>query len=482
MNMRWNPAQFSFSRSESRTSQWSLWLTGLVLTTALFLGGASRENPWPVAIIEIVSLPLLAVALINVSKAKVWGKMVLPSLILVLLLAIPLVQLIPIPFDVWKDLPGRQLAAQALSLAGLAGSSRPLSLTPAETQGNLLALIPPIAVFLGVAGLSAPMRKRLTLLVPAVAIISLAIGAAQVAGGDYSPLYFYETTNAGAAVGLFSNRNHHAALLIATLPLVALWIDLRGRDPRRRLIPAAIALAVLMMVILGLVIVKSRAGVLLLIPSLFASLALVWRGEAGAHRQTLVAIGLVVVASLFIASIFALGPILERFGGEAEIDGRMRTAPIVIDAALAHMPLGSGIGSFVPVFAAREPVETMAPTFWNHAHNDYLEIWLEAGVMAAVTFALYLAWWTKSAFLAWRAPLSTTANLARVGTIVTLLLLIHSTVDYPLRTLAIASLFAFACGLMVLGEPEQLQRVRIRRRIELSPNAEQPQLSAAHPI
>jgi O-antigen ligase len=481
MSMRWNPAQFAFSRSESRTSQWAMWLTGFVLVTALFLGGASRENPWQVAIIEIVSLPLLMVALINVSKIGLWRKMLLPSLIVVLLLAIPLAQLIPIPFDIWKGLPGRELAAQALGLAGLAGGSRPFSLTPVETQGSLLALIPPIAVFLGVAGLSPPLRKRLTLLVPAVAIISLVIGAAQVAAGDYSPLYFYETTNAGAAVGLFSNRNHHASLLIATLPLVALWIDLRGRDPRRRLIPAAIALAVLMMVILGLIIVKSRAGVLLLIPSLFASLALVWRGEAGAHRRTLVAIGLVVVASLFIASVFALGPILERFGGEAEIDGRMRTAPIVIDAALAHMPFGSGIGSFVPVFAGREPVETMAPTFWNHAHNDYLEVWLEAGVVAGVVFALYLAWWTRCAFMAWRAPLSTAANLARVGTIVTLLLLIHSTVDYPLRTLAIACLFAFACGLMVIGEPE-LQRVRIRRRIELSSNAEPPQLSAAHPI
>ena len=32
---------------------------------------------------------------------------------------------------------------------------------------------------------------------------------------------------------------------------------------------------------------------------------------------------------------------------------------------------------------------------------------------------------------------------------VTALLMLHSTVDYPLRTLALAVMFAFSCGLMV---------------------------------
>jgi len=446
MNMRWTSGEFS--PPTERRSGTLFYLTAGVLTLALILGGASRENPWQAMTIELASLPLLVAAGLATMRSDSPRRYTFALVLVALVLVVPLLQLLPLPFDVWRKLPGRSEPALALDLAGVKTGWRAISLDPRQTFGDFLALIPAAAVFLATTRLSPTHRRWLALPPVLIAVLSLMIGAGQIAGGQGSPLYFYETTNPDSAVGLFSNRNHQAALLLAALPLVALWIDLRGGDPRRRLIPAAAALAVLTLVILGLVIVKSRAGVLLLAPSLIASMALIWRGEAGAHRRILV--GVVVGASVlvFAASIFALGPLLERFGGN-EVEGRLTTAPVVIGAALAHFPLGSGLGTFVPVFAGREPIETMGPAFWNHAHNDYLELWLEAGVLGLIVLTLFLGWWAVRAFSAWRAPPSLAAACARSGVIVTALLMVHSTVDYPLRSLALSTLFAFACGLMV---------------------------------
>jgi len=40
-------------------------------------------------------------------------------------------------------------------------------------------------------------------------------------------------------------------------------------------------------------------------------------------------------------------------------------------------------------------------------------------------------------------------GLARAGSLVVAMILVHSAVDYPLRTVAMTSLFAFACALLV---------------------------------
>ena len=55
----------------------------------------------------------------------------------------------------------------------------------------------------------------------------------QLAGGMQSPWYFYDITNYGVAVGFFSNANHEATLLVATVPfLAALYLaaTVKGRS------------------------------------------------------------------------------------------------------------------------------------------------------------------------------------------------------------------------------------------------------------
>src|SRR5690606_7588035 len=59
--------------------------------------------------------------------------------------------------------------------------------------------------------------------------------------------------------------------------------------------------------------------------------------------------------------------------------------------AVTHLPLGSGIGSFVPVFQQAMPDSLLMAKYVNAAHNDYVQGWLEAGIPGLVVVAVVVA-------------------------------------------------------------------------------------------
>ena len=108
----------------------------------------------------------------------------------------------------------------------------------------------------------------------------------------------------------------------------------------------------------------------------------------------------------------------------------------------------------MPVYATFETAkDTLLDTFANRAHNDILELWLEAGAMGIVLMGLFLAWLVFQSLRIWRhrSPdgYDVDVLLARAATLVIGLIVAHSVVDYPLRTAAMMAMFAFACGLLI---------------------------------
>jgi O-antigen ligase len=83
----------------------------------------------------------------------------------------------------------------------------------------------------------------------------------------------------------------------------------------------------------------------------------------------------------------------------------------------------------------------------NHAHNDYLELALETGLSGVLIIILFLMWWVNSVVRMVRSPASD--QFAMAGAIASAAILIHSLVDYPLRTAAISTLFAMCIVLVV---------------------------------
>jgi O-antigen ligase len=419
-------------------------LSALLITVATILGGASRENPLRLAMVELCALPLAALGIRSLARDPNDGRSVdsLALALLALVLALPLLQLIPLPPSLWPALPGQGPRIEALRLGRLPAPWLPLSLSPEDTGRAALALLPPAAMLLAALRLNPAKTRHLAWLWIALAVGGLALGLAQVAGLGY----LYRTTNTGSLVGLFANRNHEAAFLLALLPFAAaLAIPEDRARARDRGMGRWIAWPFIGISIIALGVIRSRAGVILAAPAAVASLAVTWRGlDRRAGRWSLAAASAAIGLAAGAVALFALAPILVRFDGQAPAEFRYEAWPQVVAAARDHLPFGSGLGSFDRVFEAAEPLRLVGPTYFNHAHNDFLELWLEAGWPGAVLVAMFLVWFLPASWRAWRSG----TPQAQAASAAVLLLMAQSAVDYPLRTETLEVFLAFCCALL----------------------------------
>lgn len=442
--------------------------TVVLLAFSVVFGGASRDHALRLALVELAALPLLVIAGGRLIESGLWRHHRFALALAGSVAAIPLIQLIPVPPMIWTGLPGRDQMVLALQLADLQPGWNPLTLAPEATWRSVLALVPPLAMFLAI--LSAPQRlgPHLVRLALLAAVVSMLLGAAQLASGS-ERLYPWATTSAGSINGFFANRNHLASLLLMMLPFAMVLgaAGLRRRDSSR--LPLWLAALFVGLVIITLAAVRSRAGITLFAPVMTISLLAAWiaSGRGRPAPALLVLVGVTAVA-LTAAIAVTLPQILARFDTQAATDGRFDRWPIVAAAAESYLPLGSGIGSFDAVYRSVEPLEQLDASFFNQAHNEYLETWLETGWLGAALIGAFLTWYGLRAWAAWRARSSSTRDLQRAATIGIGAVLLHSVGDYPLRTVTMAVIFAICCAILEFAaqadaEPEE--RTRRRRRI-----------------
>jgi O-antigen ligase len=110
----------------------------------------------------------------------------------------------------------------------------------------------------------------------------------------------------------------------------------------------------------------------------------------------------------------------------------------------------------------------------NHAHNDLAELWLEAGWALPVVVLPLLAAFVFAGWEAWRGvPGLSPAmlGLRRAAWIALLLVLLHSLVDYPLRTTAHLAVFGMLASFLVSGPRRQTPTT--------APDAAQPEVTHA---
>ncbi|EQD70650.1 membrane protein, partial [mine drainage metagenome] len=110
---------------------------------------------------------------------------------------------------------------------------------------------------------------------------------------------------------------------------------------------------------------------------------------------------------------------------------------------------------------------TLIPPYVNHAHNDYLELWLEGGMPALLLMLAFVGGWAWRSLRAWRAPIADdpsdgaatlSALIARAAAVGVLVLLLHATVDYALRTLALEATLAVLCAWLARGAAQRRRR------------------------
>jgi O-antigen ligase len=443
-------------------------LSVFALLSALLLGGGTRGGFLSDAILELLAIPPFLIALSSLlalprsRSNRAAGSALLICFAIALL---PLLQLIPLPPWIWQWLPQRNEIVQVFDLVGAPLPWLPVSVVPNATWLSALSLLPPIAVFLCVLQLSHIERRRLSLIFLGFGVAAAMLGLLQVAQGPSSSLRLFAFTNPNEAVGFFANRNHFAALLYVLMLFAAAWAtDLAFatgslRDLRNLETSSIAALTASLLVLVVLIaaesITRSRAGLGLMIIGMFGAFALPLadrRPTAGIKPVKLI-IGTMIFAML-LGVQFALYRILDRFGFDQLEGARTVFSRNTITAAMAYMPFGSGFGTFVPVYQTFERAEdTLANIYANHAHNDIAEISLEGGVIGMALMVGFMLWFALRAKTVWRRTRTDIRTidtlLARAATIAIVLVILHSFVDYPLRTDAMMAVLAFSCALLI---------------------------------
>ncbi len=416
----------------------------LYLALCLLLGGSSQGH-WGNLALQLGALALLAWAMLSrqpatpSERALMWF-----AATLVALLAL---QLIPLPPAIWMRLPGRDFVTDGFALLGQPLPWMPLSLAPFETLASLLALLPALAM------LAVMIRRRSdrpALLVGAmllVAITGIGLGLLQVGSSNHD-WYLYPISAFGNAAGFFANSNHMGALLLLCVPLVAAVAGERWRsagDVKARTLTAAVTVAVGAMLTIGVALNGSLAILALALPVLLLSLVIF--GELVPRRFHRAIIGVAIIAMIGTIGVGAATYDRAGINNQSSIISRADIWSRTVDAIGDHGLAGSGIGSFPAIYRQYEDSARVDRFFANHAHNDYLEVALEAGVPGLLLLAAFLLWWGRTALAAWRGPSGDAyARAAAVGSGV---ILLHSLVDFPLRTAALSALFAMCLALMV---------------------------------
>src|ERR1700761_8740229 len=85
----------------------------LLLVSAVF-GGASQTNALSLMAVELASLPLLVVSIYLIIAGEGPAGSAFPVGLLAAIVLVPVLQIIPLPFDLWRQLPEREVAVQAL--------------------------------------------------------------------------------------------------------------------------------------------------------------------------------------------------------------------------------------------------------------------------------------------------------------------------------------------------------------------------------
>lgn len=258
-------------------------------------------------------------------------------------------------------------------------------------------------------------------------------------------LYWFRVLRfGGMPFGPYVNRNHFAGFAETVIP-VALVPLVLGKVRRERL-PAVALFAIVPIV--ALLLSASRGGIVSFAVQMI-TLFLLLLVRRIRSRYVLVG-GMLVLCAVMAVSWIGVHQVLERFQGmeKLEVSEGKRTSlrENTWRLFLDHPILGTGLGTFEMVFP---PYDTLYDgKIVNHAHNDYLEVLAETGLVGGLCGLWFLGVVLLNSLKGFEelgSSFSSALNLS--GLIACSGILVHSLVDFNLHIPANALLF-FVCAHM----------------------------------
>lgn len=425
-------------------------------------------------------LPLAILCLAGgIAALRVRGRFELPAgcravvAALALILAAVLLQLVPVPLAQLRQLSPRGadiLANLDLGVAFAVEHRHSISLDPQATLRGIALFVAFATLMVGVASSSSRRALRLTWVIACLGAIVALIGIIQ------KPLYhgalygFWIPQSVATPFGPFVNRNHFAGWTVMALPLaigyvaaaidqardhvrasVRGWIAWAGTPAGSRAQHAAVA-ALLMGLALALSL--SRSG----IASLIAALTVC--GIAGTKRRyravgRTAAVASMVATTALIVVWASPDALAARFAAPttSTLSGRLPIWTLDLQMARDFWATGAGLNAYS---TATLFYPEAVPGFHLHeAHNDYLQLAIEGGLLVGVPLAVAALAFCVAVRRRFRGARGS-FYWVRLGAVTGIVGIgIQSFADFSLQMPGNAALFATLCGLALHEERDR---------------------------
>ena len=325
-----------------------------------------------------------------------------------------------------------------------------LSLNPYTTRFAVIQLVV-LLVFFAAAYTHINSAFRLRRIVTVVITFGAVMAFFGILQRLASPegIYGWRPTPQAIPFASFVNQHHFAAFMEMTIGLTLALLVGRGTEKDKRLL---LIIAVVLMGI-AILLTGSRGGVLSLLGVVGFVLLTNFLRKSGTDEEELPreerrarfkrnlgliggGLGLVIV---LLSAVLLLGgdaPLSRGIGLTTQADvsnGRLHFWSVGLQIFLAHPIIGAGLDAFGTAFPLYDT--------WNgayrveQAHNDYLQILADAGILGFICVAAFIFLLFKQGLRRIGAEHSHFRRSVAVGALAGCFgILIHSFFDFPLRT------------------------------------------------
>ena len=418
---------------------------GLILAWAAFRYGGVVVQDWKPCLLGICAIAGVFWVVHRPLRLTVRPRAV--PLLAAGFLGVAVFQLVPLPVE-WLEAISPRRAEIHRAVARVDARAKPvLSATPAATLEHMLTIAGLLLVFEMVREAGGGFGAAAPLIL--IGTLEGVLGVVQ-----------WQTT--GVVNGTYVNRNHYAGLLELCLPFALMWgvaVVKRGgkrhESPVRPAVLACLSFGAACVMLLAVVLSLSRMGFLAVLAGLLAmGLALV----AGVvSRRTRWGLGVGALALAVCGFVFLpTDALIGRFAalaatGEITADTRAQIWAESLAMVQDYPLLGCGLGSYESCFHKYKTVAPMQTV--NFAHNDYLQLLAETGVIG---FSIFLLLGMLTFLSALRQSIAARGGdnrylaAACLGALTSIGL--HSFVDFNLYVAANTMVLAWIAGMVFARE------------------------------
>jgi putative inorganic carbon (HCO3(-)) transporter len=349
-----------------------------------------------------------------------------------------------------------------------AGGTGTISVDIGATLSAFLKLSAYLALFALVLILAQSRRRVITLLaaIVSVAVLRVLYGIAVRFGGEHLGLWDPGFSQQ-AVSGTYVNRNHFAGLLILGLGICVGVGMSHGRVARwtqgwRAFADSAVRAALGVEIWLAFATVILLAG-LMLSTSRGAAVGItggvVLIAALSGHRTRLIQTGLVALALAVIAGVWlGTGEFFASFAEKGLHSNRLELALLTLELVSESPWVGGGGGTFEWRFPQVRSA-ALGNAYYHHAHNDYLELLSDLGVVGCLPFLVGFFVIARRIALGMSERRDGVARACLLGIAMALgSALMHAMVDFNFHIPANAAYFFVLAALGIVASDRRVMR------------------------